>query len=591
MKKTILAAMMALMGISSIQAQDNNMPQLRETKQGVELLVDGQPFRMLAGELHNSSTGSAHYMAPIWQRMADLHLNTVIAAVSWELIEPEEGRFDFTLVDEMLKGARQQNLKLVLLWFGSWKNGMSTYAPAWVKKNQKRFPLAQLNSGESIGALSTLGAESAKADAKAFGRLMQHIKEVDAREHTVLMVQIENEVGTLDLYAAYRHRPNGAMRDYSPLAEKAFKAQVPAQLISYLKAGKSKLHPAVAQAWAAQGYKTSGTWEEVFGRGEKAREVSSDSLANPAYTVWQNEYPYLTEELFNAWNYASYMEQVAAEGKSAYPLPLYVNCWIKQLKAREPGFYPSGGPQIHTLDIWRAAAPHIDLYGPDLYATDTFDWVCSGYTSKQNPLMMPETKASVDGAARAFYAFGRYNTLCYSPFGVDGNGLMLNPDDDNQMLGKTYELLGHLMPYIHQYSGTDRINGLLLDNNRKSDMIEMGNYLVMMRRFSTSSSQALAGVATKDKAASDEEVAGVLIIQTADNEFIVAGGVGSLVASFYKGKKCKSAHVGIESVDEITFAPDGTPLYHRLNGDETAYGAAAIRQGEVKAFKVRLYEY
>ena len=91
---------------------------------------------MLGGELHNSSTGGVEYMHPIWKRMADANLNTVIASASWELVEPVEGKYDFVLVDSMIMGARKESLKLIVLWFGTWKNGMSTYVPAWVKKIQ-----------------------------------------------------------------------------------------------------------------------------------------------------------------------------------------------------------------------------------------------------------------------------------------------------------------------------------------------------------------------------------------------------------------------------------------------------------------------
>ena len=572
-------------------AQDNDIPHLQQTKNGPQLMVDGQPFIMLAGELHNSSTGSSHYMAPIWQRMADKNLNTVIAPVSWELIEPQEGQFDFRLVDDMIEGARKANLRLVLLWFGSWKNGNSMYAPGWVKKDQKRFPLAKFKDGESSNTLSPLGINAMKADVKAFSELMRHIKAIDGTQHTVITIQLENELGTLDQMASYMNTPNRAMRDYSDAANKAFEGQVPASLLQYLKAHKNTLQPAIAEVWNANGNKMKGTWEEVFGKSLPAKQVDRNDPNLMKDMSWQNEYPWLTEEIFNAWHYAAYVEQIAAAAKEIYPIPLYVNAWLKQLWAREPGKYPSGGPQPHLFDIWHAAAPHVDLLGPDLYATALFDWVLTGYDQPGNPVIMPETKSSADGAARSFYALGRYNMLCYSPFGIDGGGLMLSADPNDHSYDQAYGLLKHLVPYITKYAGTKQKSGLLLDEDRTSDQIRMGKYNITARPFSVRSSQAVVGVSVNEGQKEDANVAGVLVIQTGEDEFLVAGGIGEVVVGFRLANADKNHHAFFESVDEIAVTEDGQELLHRLNGDETAFGGPVILKGQVKAFRVKLYEY
>jgi beta-galactosidase GanA len=161
------------------------------------LIVDGKPFLALAGELGNNTATSLENMQPIWQRLVAGNLNCVLAAVSWAQVEPEEGHFEFALVDGLIQEARRNDLKLVFLWFGSWKNGLSSYAPYWVKKDLQRFPRIRIQGGKSIELLSTFGDASRDADARAYRALMRHIKEVDGREHTVLMMQVENEVGVL----------------------------------------------------------------------------------------------------------------------------------------------------------------------------------------------------------------------------------------------------------------------------------------------------------------------------------------------------------------------------------------------------------
>jgi len=551
-------------------------------------MVDGKPFLMLAGELHNSSTGSAHYMRDIWQRMAAKGINTILAPVSWELVEPVEGQFDFSLVDSMLLGARQARLRLVLLWFGSWKNGASTYVPGWVKRNPKRFPLACLRDGEVMNTLSALGNETRQADCRALSALMQHLNEADA-QYTVIAIQLENEVGTLDAASAWGGWENRAMRDYSPAANKAFNANVPQALTTYLKAHRHKLQPAIRTAWEAKGRRMSGTWEEVFGHSDREHPLTVADSTLKDDERWKEEYPYLAEEVFNTWNYASFIEQLAAAVKRIHPMPVLVNAWLKG-DTHEPGRYPSGGPQFHLTDIYRAAAPHIDLLAPDLYATHLFDWVVGGYDHSSGPVIIPETHPNSDGAARAFYAFGRYNVLGYSAFGIDGNGIMNGADPADHSFDKAYALLGHLTPYIYKYRGRGCVGGILLDgNNRQEDRTQMGRYVVAARRFSTDGAEHLVGVAGEQVKVSGNNVAGLCIIQEGPDQFLVAGGIGSMIISIYAREQGR--RVAFESVDEVTFMPDGRELTHRLNGDETTLGGPVIRSGEVKAFRIKMYQY
>jgi beta-galactosidase GanA len=220
---------------------DKSIPHLVKQGTATQLIVNGSPFLMLGGELHNSSMGGFEYMRPIWKRMADANINTLISTASWELVEPQEGQFDFSLVDSMILGARKEGLKLVVIWFGSWKNSASSYVPSWVKLDQKRFPLIKDENGKTLNILSTLG-RTCNADAKAFTELMKHIREIDSRHNTVVMMQIENEIGTLR-----------TKRDYSDVANAAFNGPVPAELMDYFRKNKDSLHPGVLEAWGKPG--------------------------------------------------------------------------------------------------------------------------------------------------------------------------------------------------------------------------------------------------------------------------------------------------------------------------------------------------
>jgi len=570
--------LIAILSLNIAVAQNKSVPHLENKNGTTQLMVNNQPFLMLSGELHNSSTGSAHYMRSIWPRMAKQNLNTVIAPVSWELIEAKEGVFDFSLVDSTIIGARKENLKLVLIWFGSWKNGMSTYVPEWVKTDTKRFPLVKDKNGKTKNILSTLGENTMKADARAYAELMKYIRKVDANDQTIIMVQVENEIGVLDYMASYGGG-NFYMRDYSAEATAAFNGQVPSELINYLEKNKEKLYPALKKAWADNGFKKNGTWEEVFGKGVK---TEGDE--------WKTSFPYYTEEIFMAWNYARYVGEIAKQGKAQYGLPMYANAWLKQPKGREPGQYPSGGPLPHVIDVWRAAAPSIDFIAPDIYIVEEFDWVCEEFMRSGNPLFIPETKVGPAGAARAFYAFGKYNAMGYAPFGIDGGGLLLSANPDDHSIEKVYGCLKNLESTIQKYKGSDRMTGLFIDDKKRSDKADMGDYTVSLRRNNLAGSQGLVGVQVKEEVKEDDVAAGLIVFKLAENEFLVAGGIGSSLISVTKGNSNKSENIGYASVDEISYE-NGVMKSHRLNGDETAFGGSAIKAGQVKIFRIKMYGY
>ncbi|MCR4765332.1 MAG: DUF5597 domain-containing protein [Bacteroidaceae bacterium] len=565
-------------------AQDVNLPHLEHKGNRTQIIVDGKPFLMLGGELHNSTAGSAHYIAPIWKKMADKNLNTVIATVSWELFEPVEGQYEYDLVDSIIEGARKENLKLVLIWFGSWKNTESTYAPEWVKKDGKRFPRTKTSEGAVLNMLSPMGENTMRADAKAYAALMRHIKEVDSRDHTVVMMQVENELGMFNMRKFGSTKGNDSQRDFSEAANKAFKGQVPAELMAYLKAHKNELHPQLQKVWKANGNKEKGTWEEVFGKGEPKPDFERGS------TEWQTTFPYYTEELFSAWNYAKYVGEVTRQGKAEYPIPMYVNAWLKQETGAEPGKYPSGAPFAHLFDVWRAAAPEVDFFAPDIYIVEHFDFVAKDFTSSGNPLFIPETKVDPSAAARAFYAYGKYDALCYSPFGIDGNWYFNNADANDNSIELAYGVLKHIMPDILKYQYTDQMTGLFIDKSKPTDKVDMGKYTISIMRSSTQGAENLFGM-TMEEVKQSDVAAGLLIIQTGEDEFLAAGGIGGLSIKISKSPKSKAANISYASVDKITYDANGNELRHRLNGDETSFSEGTIPAGQVGIFRIKMFEY
>jgi beta-galactosidase GanA len=561
----ILLLILAFSSCTQIKPESSNqkskviskqIPHLEKQGTATRLVVEGNPFLMISGELHNSTCGGFDYMRPKWETLAKKNLNSVIATVSWELIEPDQGKFDFKLVDSIIAGARKANLKLGLIWFASWKNGSSVYVPGWVKKDYEKFPRVKDINGNPLDILSTFASDSCDADAKAFAALMHHIREIDSEKQTVILIQVENEMGVVyDLGKT----PGDAKRDFNAPANAAFNGPVPQGFIEYLIKHKENLFPELYKVWSAHGFKTSGSWEEVFGKGVLKSDMKD----------WQF-YSYYTEELFMAWNYASYVEKVVEAGKREYPLPMYVNAWLKQPFSYWPGRYPSGGPLPQVLDAWRAAAPSIDFIAPDIYM-DEFTWVCQEYTRSGNPLFIPETRGGEIGAARVFYVFGQYNAGCFAPFGIDD---ITNAKNDP--LEESYAVLQKMSPVILEHQGNGTMKGILVDTKSPVQKFDLGDYTIEAR---------LAG---RQKT----EIAGGLIIQTGKQEYICAGKALDILFI----PKNDSMHTALEAVEEGTFKDGRWINERRLNGDEihtSLFTGTGLRipDNKVTIQKVTLFQF
>jgi hypothetical protein len=538
--RILIAFMMICSPIFVARAQSSAIPHLEKHGTATQLFVDGKPFLMLGGELYNSSSSNLDYMRPAWARLAAVPLNTVLTPLSWELIEPREGQFDFTLVDGLIRDARRNNLHLVFLWLASWKNGMSSYIPTWVKKNTQRFPRVIEKDGNPVEILSPLGKESMQADARAFAAVMRHIREVDGEAHTVLMMQVENEVGVL-----------GDSRDRSPAANQAFGGQVPKELMTYLQQHRDTLNPDLRRGWEAAGAKPSGTWEEAFGASAE------------------------TDKIFMAWNYARYIQGVTAAGKAEYPIPMYVNTWLAGPHA-SPGQYPSGGPLPEVMDVWKAAGNAIDIYSPDIYAPNFAEW-CDRYRRADNPLFIPETRGGAKGRANIFYAVGARETMGFSPFGIDSflDGDRPSELDTDNDLGKSYTVLMNLAPIIFQHEGKGEMAGFLLDQDHPQLTVELNGYRLDLHLDHIFEA--------------DAKTAYGLIIVTGADEFV---GAGTGFCASFSLKEAGREHVGISSVDEGTFSEGVWVPGRRLNGDEDDQGKCwRFMPKQIRVEKAVVYRY
>lgn len=533
----LASLLLPLLGEAQLPAQlaSQEIPHLDRKPGSTQLIVDGRPFIILGGELDNSSAGTTAEADHILPRLARAHINTVLMPVAWDQVEPTEGKFDFSILDHWIEQARAQHLHIVLLWFGSWKNAFSSYAPEWVKADPKRFPRAIGPDGHPLEILSTLSKENLDADSRGFRALMHHLRELGTQHQTVVTVQVENEVGIL-----------GSGRDYSAEADRLFHSQIPETLAQALRA-----HP------------------ERF-------QLPGHSPINPNAHSWRDAFGDYASEAFMAWNYARYIGQVAAAGKTEYPLPMYVNAQLPASLERS-GEYPSGGPHPHNLEIYRVAAPALDFFSPDIYWPNFEFWLKS-YKDRDNPLFVPEARLE-QGPFNAFYAFGE-GAFGFSPFAVENL-----PDADaaasdlKNPLAQSYAVLEQLEDLLPSAQREDRTRGLVLHANspRPSQTISLGGYL-----FTASLARSWPA---KDLLQDD---GAMLLLQTGPSEFLLAG--TALSVSVSVDPEAGNGIAGIADVEEGSRTDGKWVTLRRLNGDQTNQGRSIlIADHRYALLRVQLY--
>lgn len=502
---------------ADVKPSSLHSPELDRSTGRARLVVDGSPFLVRGVELHNSSSSSAGALANGLDSARVVGANTVLAPVAWEDIEPVEGVFQLAQVTNLVESTRRAGLRLIILWFGAWKNGASTYAPAWVKQDWTRFTRCVLEDGRLTETLSPFTDEA--LDAPAFAELMRHIERIDCDHRTVLMVQVENEVGLL-----------GASRDHSHPANVAFTAPVPPRVVNAIAS-----RPREAQGGNA------ASWPEVLPAADRS------------------------EEAFMAYGIATHVERVAKAGRRHSALPLYVNAWLDSdldvdlpgfavAGGQRPGNYPSGGPLPHVADIWHACAPSIDLLAPDLYFGDSRT-IFGDFLAASGGLFIPEMRRDVTGVGQIFEAIGEFGALGVSPFGVDsGSAEDLRPlSDAYDLLARADHILAETAPFGGQQHGF-----FLTDQRPQIELLFSGVRMTATR-------MTAIGVDPTGTCAYG------IVRQVGPQEFAAIGrGFRITLAA-----TDEESQIGMESVREIA-GGNGARCGRSLNGDETAGGTAWI---------------
>jgi len=479
------------------------------------LLVDGQPFLMLGGQIHNSSAWPSELPA-VWKALEALHANTIEAPVYWEQIEPQRGRFDWTNVDAIVKGAREHNLHVVLLWFGTWKNGNMQYVPDWIKTDTKRFPRVIRADGEPADVLSANSRANLEADKAAFVALMHHLKELDGAQHTILMVQVENESGII-----------GSVRDFSLETNREFDGQVPAQMLAAAR-------------------KQPGTWRQVFG---------GDA-----------------DELFQLYHQALYIDEIAAAGKAELDVPVYMNAWLSGLPAElpqrqiyQPGIqYPSGGAVQRWVGLWRVLAPAVSACAPDIYTSDTESvrGILKAYHRADNPLFVPEVGRTDAFAKYLFAALGE-GAIGFSPFGVDPRGWNILGDAPPSAHAKNFALIAPMAREIAQLNFEGKLKTAIEEAGQTQQELDFGPWQATVAYgFPQRDGRRAPGTNDQHGAA--------LVAQLGPDEFLVTGIDASV--SFHLPGRLPGMRMQILSAQEGAYENGVWKPMRLWNGDEVDRG-------------------
>lgn len=473
---------------------------------------------IVAGELHNSSASTFGSIKKSFRRAKDMGVSTVLAPVAWQDVEPEEGVFDFTLLQEMVRICLDLELKLVPLWFGSYKNGASAYVPNWVKENTQRFPRSKSESRD-LEHLSVFGEQSWLADAKAFTQLVREVNRLNKGVNTMPMIQVENEAGLL-----------GSSRDKSQMGLEAWNSPLPDSVIDALH---SEAPLRIRQHWLDKGQPTSVSWSELFGEDNKDGD-----------------------DAFMAWGTASFIERVAKEGRELTDLPFFVNAWLPSVTndgevfasgGVEPGGFPSGGPLPHNAAIWKREAESIQYFTPDIYF-DFFSETCENYRNAYGEIMVPELGADLNTFANSFASIGSHGVFGISPFGIDS----LEVDEDGYMV----DGLGALNAYAKELRLAQmekRIHGFVLHKKLPVTEVIFGETKFEVRVHKPYGSEV------------GENKGYGIVFQREDGSFVWLGrGFIADVGSNTLGKQ-----VGILRVKELAQKNGALEVQRNLNGDET----------------------
>ncbi|HHX11652.1 MAG TPA: DUF5597 domain-containing protein [Clostridiales bacterium] len=517
---------------------------------------NGQAMLLLGLQAHNSSTGTDMIKKTI-HAISLYGGNLLEAAIYWNSVEANKDEYDMTSVKELIDEAREANLKLIILWFATSKNGHPTYAPEYIKLNPDVYHIALGPDKAPVPSLSPHCEATLHRDKKAFVEMMSFIKKYDQKKKTVIAVQIENEMG----YA-------NTDRDYSIKAEE-----------DYIKPLNEEVRKIVLEDTGLEDMDQStfdkSTWRGCFGRH--------------------------AHEAFSAWYHAIYINEIAKAGKEVYDLPLITNVMIGEQGYEEAGRCYNGGAAVgRVLDIWKLGAPYLDMICPDIYNQDKeeFERICSRYARKDNALFIPEAPIAGEATAmNALIAIAKYNAVGFSCFGAESalhnDGTLL---ESARPVAITMKAIASLSPLLIKYRNTGAVHCFVQGEFKNQMHLKLPKYHVVAHFVRNEGRRQSYGSTINMRAEENlwnlNERGRALLIQTAEDEFYASG--AGVAFDFIRRpdpmddnpyihiSSRQSGQLNFLSVEEGHFTEDGWVTDYVRNGDEAnfslyTHGGKAVR--------------
>jgi hypothetical protein len=342
---------------------------MQEANGHLLLYVDGHPFAALASEVPwwdlrpgdaGQNLGVYDYLYAAAEKM---NLNAIKVPVKWAMVEPQEGRYDFSYVDHAKQTAEKYHLKLVLDWFGHYASNDGNiygdlagqqYAPLYIIQDEARYPRAVDADGAAHhNAISYEYDPVIKRESLAFRAFMQHIKEIDSSAHTIVMVQFENEIS---VFGSDRKNPK-LWRDHSPVANQTF-----------------------------------------------AEKHYTDDLK---YSAWR---------LSSHW-----LRPVSDAGSAAYPIPLFHNYVGGTIEDWMVGGAPGEDVATDLENCPNVSFIGVNLYVPEDVSADALRAALSRFKVSRNQPAITETNSGPGLVAPrlAFLALGEFGAPIFAPWALN----------------------------------------------------------------------------------------------------------------------------------------------------------------------------
>ncbi len=353
-----------------------SLPRIEQVGGQSRLLVDDQPYLILGVQWDCDSCFSPEEMNPLFPQAARMGANTAVLPTYWREIEPFPGQYDFRIVNERIANTRASGMRAILLWFATWKNACPFYAPDDIRHDSQTYRRALDRNGQPTVSLCPTAEVTWKRDRDALIALMTYLRDHDD-EHTIIMIQIENESGLLGTDRCYCPECNARFEaerwkeTWNENAAEAFSAACLARYIDRL-AGEAKAIynlPTYTNVWlAAPVGSTPGSYP------------SGGALPHMLdhYRSQLQHLDFVAPDIYSS-GYGDFSRLCRTYSANGNPLYIAEHSSSPIGRAERNVFYAIGQFGAIGFDPWAIDSPFPEMYAPPLVDPVGYEWGPQAY--------------------------------------------------------------------------------------------------------------------------------------------------------------------------------------------------------------------